>query len=43
MKFSESPSIVLLVRESRKPIVGSLMTEHILKKSRDGEGLRHRE
>ncbi|RMZ72445.1 sugar transporter stl1 [Pyrenophora seminiperda CCB06] len=43
MMFSESGSILSLVRESRKPILGSLMTEHMLEKGGDVTTIEHLE
>lgn len=34
MMFSESGSIISLVRESRQPISGSLVSEHMIEKGK---------
>ena len=42
MMFSESHSITGLVRKSRRPLVGgSLISEHMMEKGRDSDGIEH--
>ncbi|EMD85135.1 hypothetical protein COCC4DRAFT_28578 [Bipolaris maydis ATCC 48331] len=41
MMFQESGSILSLVRESRKPIVGSLVPEYIMEKGEHGTVIQH--
>ena len=41
MMFQESGSILSLVRESRKPILGSLVPEYLMEKGDHGNVIKH--